>query len=112
MTIKTTFFHWSSDLMRIFSLIVKLKSDDGQRLVLTIDAHEIEERFGRLQRCLGNERCFLAAFENGASHILINHEFDLRQVLDFTAHIDLLIANALDKVSLLWVTTERTPKLL
>ena len=39
----------------ILSLIVKLERDDGQRLVLAIDAHEVEERFGRLQRRLSDK---------------------------------------------------------
>lgn len=54
----------------------------------------------------------MAAFEECASHVFINHKFDLCEVFDFMASIDLFVADTLDKISFLWIASIGTPELL
>lgn len=100
-----------SALVRLLSRILFVKGNDCERLILAIDAKEVEERNGALKRGLSDERDFLAGLEESASHVQVDDELNFGHIDLVVPHLDHLVLYSLHKFRLVLIASKFTPKL-
>lgn len=96
--------HW------LFTTCMLLECNDWQRLVLSINSHEIKESNRTCDRSLGYQTNFFAWGEKRAGHVLINMEINLCHI-GHNVKLDLLVSKTENKWILNCGASVVTPKL-